>query len=159
VDEAPPALLRPATDEDEPFLYLVYASTREAELAPLGWDEAAKHAFLQLQFSTQDRTYRSAHPGGAFDLIIIGGEPAGRLYVDRRTDSIHVIDIALLPEHRGRGIGTGLLRALLEEGRGTGRRVTINALRTGAALALYRRLGFEVVRERGAHVELEWTPS
>jgi ribosomal protein S18 acetylase RimI-like enzyme len=136
----------------------VYASTREVELAPLGWGDAAKEAFLRSQFAAQDYSYRRGHPDASFDVIAIGGQPAGRLYVDRRPDAIHVIEIALLPEHRGRGVGSELLRALIEEGVRTARPVTLNALRSSAALSLYRRLGFEVVRADDVYLKLECSP-
>ena len=49
----PEITLRCIAPEDEPFLYRVYAGTREEELAPLGWDEAQKNEFLRMQFSAQ----------------------------------------------------------------------------------------------------------
>jgi ribosomal protein S18 acetylase RimI-like enzyme len=150
--------LRPATAADEPFLYEVYASTREAELAPLAWDDATKEAFLRSQFTAQDYSYRRGHPNASFDVVTIDGRPAGRLYVDRGADAIHVIEIALLPEHRGRGVGSELLRALLEEGLSTATPVTLNALRSSAALSLYRRLGFEIVQEDDVYLKLECSP-
>ena len=52
------------------------------------------------------------------------------------------MDIALLPEYRGRGIGTALLEELLVEADATGRRVTIHVERFNPARRLYERLGF-----------------
>lgn len=136
--------LRPATEADRPFLQRVFASTR-AELAVLG------EAMVALQFDLQDRSYRQSHPDASFDVILVDGEPAGRLYVDRGPDSIHVIDISLLPERRGQGIGTQLLRALLDEGRP----VTLNAVRGSDALRLYGRLGFKIVGANDVYVDLQ----
>jgi ribosomal protein S18 acetylase RimI-like enzyme len=137
--------LRPATDADRPFLLRVFASTREAELAVLG------EAMIGIQFDLQDRSYRQSHPEASFDVIVVDGEPAGRLYVDRGAESIHVIDISLLPEHRGQGIGAHLLRSLLDEGPP----VTLAALRGSDALRLYERLGFEIVREGDVYIDLQ----
>jgi ribosomal protein S18 acetylase RimI-like enzyme len=155
----PPALeLRAAGADDEPFLYRVYGSTREDELAPLGWDEAATEAFLRMQFAVQSRAYRDAHPQASFEVIVVDGEPAGRLYVDRAGAAIHVVDIALLPTHRGAGIGTRLLADLIDEARRAGRRVEVEALRGSRAVALYERLGFRVEREGDVYIGLGWSP-
>ena len=67
-----------------------------------------------------------------------------------------MIDIALLPEQRGRGIGTMLLEQLVGEARRAGKAVRLRVLRTNRALSLYRRLGFRVVREADVYAELEW---
>jgi GNAT superfamily N-acetyltransferase len=149
--------LRPATVADEPFLFRVYASTRLQELAPLGWDEATVDGFLRMQFRAQDSSYRQSRPDASFAVVLIAGQPAGRLYVDRRPDAIHVIEIALLPEYRGRGAGRRLLQALLDEGRRSSKPVTINALRSSPVLGLYQRLGFVIVRADAVYVDLEWS--
>src|SRR4051812_36690274 len=100
---------RPIRPEDEPLLRRIYDSTRADELALVDWDDAQKRAFLAMQFRAQHVFYHDQFPGAAFDLILRDGEPIGRLYVDRRADEVRVLDIALLPEHRGAGIGGGLM--------------------------------------------------
>lgn len=151
--------LRPIEAGDQAFLFRLYASTRVDELAPLGWDQTAIEAFLRAQFELQDRVYRQTYPDASFAVVLVAGAPGGRLYVDRDLDSIHLIDIALLPEHRGRGIGTALLGQLLEEGREAATRVTLEALRSSPALPLYRRLGFEITREDDVYATLESRPA
>lgn len=143
--------LRTATDEDEAFLLAVYASTRAEELAVVAWDAATKEAFLRLQFEAQDSYYRQHFPDATFDIVTVNGVPAGRLYVERRDTEVRVIDIALLPEHRGKGVGTRLLREVLAEGK----RVTIHVERENPARRLYDRLGFVQVAEQGVYLLLE----
>ena len=150
--------LRPIEADDRAFLLGLYATTRADELAPLGWDQTTSDEFLRAQFELQDHAYRHANPDATFSLVLIDGNPGGRLYVRRTPASIHVIDISLLPEHRGRCIGTALLRDLLEEGRRSGRPVTIDALRTARALSLYQRLGFVVTRADEVYLTLECRP-
>ena len=122
------------------------------------WDEATKRRFLRMQFEAQDRWYREQMPDTSFDVVLVGGEPAGRLYVDRREDEIRIVDIALLPEHRGHGIGTRLLRQLLAEADATATRVTIHVERFNPALRLYERLGFREIADRGVYLLLERQP-
>jgi len=150
--------LRPAAAEDAGFLYSVYASTRQAELADLDWTEEEKAAFLRQQFSAQDRHYREQYDGASYHIIEVDSRPGGRLYVARWDGEIRIMDIALLPENCGRGIGTGLLRDLLDEGAGTGRRVTVHVEQFNPARRLYERLGFHWVRDVGIYVLLQWSP-
>ena len=147
--------LRRICRDDEPFLYRVFAGTREEELAPLGWDEAQKTAFLRMQFNAQHRYYQEQFPNASFDLIVCGDVPIGRLYVDRRDDELRVIDIALLPEHRRAGIGGALLRDLLSEAELASKLVRIHVERNNPALSLYKRLGFVRVGDTGVYYLME----
>ena len=122
------------------------------------WDDVQTNAFLRMQFDAQDAWYRESYPGATFDVILVDGEPAGRLYVHRGASEIRIMDIALLPEHRGAGIGTQLLRDLLEEGSQTGKRVSIHVEKHNPALRVYARLGFVPVADRGVYLLMEATP-
>ncbi len=150
--------LRPVTASERDFLVRVYASTREEELAPVPWTDAEKAAFVEQQFEAQDAHYRT-YPDAAFDLIEVDREPAGRLYVARWREEIRIMDVALLPEYRSRGIGTKLLRALLGEAAATGKRLTIHVEKFNPARSLYERLGFSEAADRGVYVLLEATPA
>jgi ribosomal protein S18 acetylase RimI-like enzyme len=151
--------LRPVEPGDEEFVYRVYASTRTEELAVVAWDDAAKDAFLRMQFAAQDRYYHDQMPDASYQVVLVYGVAAGRLYVDRRADEIHVIDIALLPEHRGHGLGTRLMREVLSEADAAGKRVTIYVERFNRALSLYERLGFGPVEDEGVYLLLQRTPT
>jgi GNAT superfamily N-acetyltransferase len=151
--------LRTAGESDNAFLRDLYASLRADELRLVRWDDAQKEAFLRQQFDAQDRHYREHYTNATFDVIELGGEPVGRLYVARWDDEIRVMDIALLPVHRGAGIGTDLLSGLRDEGAREGKRVTIHVERQNPALRLYERLGFAPVADHGVYVLLESRPS
>ena len=115
------------------------------------WTDAQREAFLRMQFDAQDRYWRERNPAATYDVILVDGVPAGRLYVNRVADEIRIVDIALLPEHRGRGAGTLLVRRVLEEGSATGRPVTIHVERTNRARVLYERLGFRQISSTGVY--------
>ena len=136
----------------------MYASTRAEELAAVPWDDGQKDAFLRLQFEAQDAWYRENYPQASFDVVVAGGEPIGRLYVHRGREEIRIVDIALLPEHRGGGVGTSLLRDLLAEADAAGKSVTIHVERLNPALRLYERLGFELAEDKGVYLFLERPP-
>ena len=151
--------LRPIGPADEPFLYRVYAGTREEELAQIiDWDEAQKAAFLRMQFDAQHKYYREQFRSARFDVIVHKDSDIGRFYVDRRDDEIRVIDIALLPERRGGGLGGALMADLLDEAAGAGTKVTIHVERNNPAMHLYQRLGFASVEEQGFYELMEWWP-
>ena len=148
--------LRPIRPDDLPFLLELYTSTRERELAMLPWDTAQKAAFLRMQFDAQHAQYQEHYAGAVFDVICIDGQPAGRLYVARRDEEIRIVDIALLPAHCNRGIGTALLRSLQSEAAASGKALTIHVERFNPALRLYHRLGFRQIVDRGVYLFLEW---
>jgi GNAT superfamily N-acetyltransferase len=149
--------LRPITASDEAFLRRLYASTRAAEMAVVPWSEEQKDAFLRMQFDAQHRFYRSRYGRARFDVIEKDGEPIGRLYVDRGENEIRIVDVALLPEHRGRGIGSARMREILDEARTEGKRVVIHVERENPAHRWYVRLGFRVVEDLGIYFRMEWT--
>ena len=150
--------LRPIGPEDQPFLYEVYASTRREELAPLGWSAEQQAAFLMQQFNAQHQYYQANYAGADFQIILLNGQAVGRLYVEHRVEEIRIIDIALLPEHRGAGIGAGLIKELLAEAERAGKPVRIHVEKFNPALRLYQRLGFSIVDDRGVYWFMEWKP-
>jgi ribosomal protein S18 acetylase RimI-like enzyme len=149
--------LRPATDADRDFLVDVYGASRAEELALVEWAPGQREAFVRMQFDAQDASYRAQNPHGSFDVIEVGGEPAGRLYVDRRPTEIRIVDIALLPRFRGAGTGSHLIRRLQEEAAAAGRILSIHVEVHNRAQELYARLGFEVAGESGLYRRMEWS--
>lgn len=147
--------LRPEVDGDIPFLMQLYASTREAELAPVAWSAEAKQAFLAQQFAAQRHHYRTMLPNCTFDVIEQNGVPAGRLYLEEHDSQIHVVDIVLAAACRGQGIGTAILRALIDHAAERGRGVGIFVEKFNPALRLYRRLGFTEIDDTGVYLEMK----
>ena len=123
------------------------------------WTAEQKDAFVRQQFEAQSVWYRDHYEGAQFDVILVDGEPAGRLYVHRRPNEIRLVDITLLPEYRQGGIGTSLLRDLLAEGEAAGKPVTIHVEIYNPAMRLYERLGFRPIEERGPYRLMEWRPA
>ena len=150
--------LRPSTADDEPFLCRLYASTREDEMAVVPWSASEKDVFLTSQFNAQHTFYHQQFNKAEFLIIEQENNPIGRLYLDRREDEIRLIDIALLPEHRNRGIGKTFLEELLKEGQQKGLPVRIHVEHNNPALRLYERLGFQKVTENGVYFLMEKLP-
>jgi ribosomal protein S18 acetylase RimI-like enzyme len=151
--------LRPEQPDDEPFLLEVYGSTREEELALTNWDETTREAFLGMQFRAMRRGYGEMFPDGEFSIIELAGKAVGRIVVNRRPDEIRVVDIALLPESRNRGIGTELMRRICAEGTQKGIVIRLAVFKNSRAIRWYERLGFRKIGEAGVHDEMEWRPA
>src|SRR5690606_29219440 len=117
---------------------------------------AQKAAFLASQFSCQHTYYQAHYPAARFDVIEREGQAIGRLYLaaldDTERDELRIIDVALLPAERGRGVGTRLLRAIIARAESEGRAVSIHVERDSPALALYERLGFRLRDDRGVYL-------
>lgn len=152
--------LRSAAEADLPALRALYASTREQELAAAPWSETAKAAFIGQQFALQHHHYVTHYPDADFLVIVAGPAVVGRFYRWRASAGAEpdvVIDVSLLPEWRGRGLGAALLRAAMAQAAARSRDVALQVLHhNGRARRLYERLGFSVVGGSGAHLAMRW---
>lgn len=146
--------LRPETDADVPFAMRLYASTREEELAQVGWSDEQKSLFLAQQFTAQRHHYKTQMVCD-FHVIEHHGEPVGRLYLEGRQTIVSIVDIALMPGARGQGTGRVIIEALIEAAAQTGLGVGIFVEKFNPALRLYQRLGFTMVRELEVYLEME----
>lgn len=148
---------RAITQEDQQFLYRVYASTRADEMSAVPWTEQQKTDFLRMQFDAQHAYYQEHFEQANFQLILDVEQPIGRLYFDCRDDEIRVIDIALLAEYRGQGHGGKIMQAIIDEGRDLSKPVRIHVEQNNPAMHLYERLGFKKLEDQGVYYLLEWT--
>jgi GNAT superfamily N-acetyltransferase len=147
------------SDEDLPFVAALYASTRADELAQTGWPAPQQQAFLAQQHRAQHQHYRTAFPNAEWLILERSGENIGRLYVDESaSDRTLLIDISLVGEARGRGLGAAILADLLAAAGEAGRSVSLHVERLNPARRLYVRLGFQLVRDMGVYLEMEWRP-
>jgi GNAT superfamily N-acetyltransferase len=149
--------LRPVTPADDDVLLKIYASAREDELAQTQWSTDQKASFLRWQFKTQRREYEARFPDAQYQLIQVDGQPAGRFWIGRSEREIRLLDIALLPEFQNRGIGTVLLKELIEEARLGGKSLRhMVFLLNNSATRFYERLGFVVIEDLDAYKHMEW---
>ncbi|MEO8624258.1 MAG: GNAT family N-acetyltransferase [bacterium] len=148
-------VLRPVRNDDEPFLLALYATVRAAELAQVPWTDEEKALFVRHQFDAQSAHWRENYTDTSFDVIERNDVPVGRFYVARWREEIRVVDIALVPEQRGSGLGTALFQQLFDEGDRTGLPVTIHVEIYNPARRLYERLGFVLKEDKGVYLLME----
>jgi ribosomal protein S18 acetylase RimI-like enzyme len=149
---------RPITNDDMPFLQALYGTTREDELALVDWTREEKDNFIAFQFNAQHTHYQKNYVDAEFSIILLDGQPAGRIYVDRREDEHRIVDIALLPEQRGQGIGGRIMQDLLDEASAAGKMVRIHVEHNNPAMHLYERLGFKEIGDTEVYYLMEWKP-
>jgi len=155
---SPAHCLRAATPEDVAFQVLLYATTRREEMDAAGFPAGMREAFVAMQFEAQRAHYAQHYPAANYSIIECNGARAGRLIVHRAEDHFNIIDIALMPEYRGRGIGRVLLQEVIAEATAKQFPIRLFAFTGERAIRLYHRLGFADVHDDGLHTELVWRP-
>jgi ribosomal protein S18 acetylase RimI-like enzyme len=149
-------MMRPARGEDEPFLYELYRSTRIDELSQTGLAPDQLEQLIKFQFTAQQHHYREAYADSEHLIVEVEDRPAGRLLVYSSGREVRLVDMALMPEWRGSGIGTELIGRLQEEASAAGKPLTLHVAKSNRALRLYERLGFKVVDDIGSHFFMQW---
>ena len=151
---------RPVSEQDDDFLFYVYATAREDELALTGWDATQKELFLKMQFIAQKQSYGAEYPDAEHNLIVLDtSTPIGRIVLKRSDVEFRLVDITILPEHRNKGIGTGLIREFVDEANVCRVPVRLHVLKHNRAISLYSRLGFKQIEDSGTHYFKERRPS
>ncbi len=151
--------LRDVTEGDREFLLEVYAAARAMELSVLPWDDAMKRAVVEHQFDAQTAHDQEHYPAAEHTFILVDGEDAGRLYVDRAdTQMIALLDITVLERYRRRGVGKVLVGSLLADGAISNRIVRVYTEEFNPGLALFTSLGFEVTEKDGFLLRLDAEP-
>lgn len=148
---------RPVAKSDEAFLFELFCSVRARALAPADLPAADLKPLMRMQYAGQRRTYASQFPGAEHSLLSKDGQPVGASWVSRNPREIRLVDVALLPAHRGMGHGTAVIRPLQQEARASGRplRLSVDLANLGAH-RLYLRLGFAEVGRSSTHIEMAW---
>ena len=142
-------------EKDQEFIEKVYRSTREEELSLTGWPEDQKKRFIIMQSIAQLVDYKRNYKGASYRIILYKNVHAGRLYLWETNGEIWIIDISLLPEFRGKGIGRKILTEIIESSRKKNKTVALHVAFGNPARKLYERLGFENVSVTATHDYME----
>lgn len=156
--EAMAITLRPITPDDAPFLLAVYAHSRAPEIAQVAWDEAQKQAFLTAQFQAQHQHYQTEYPESTYEVILHDDQPAGRLYVDRRSDEIRILDLAVLLGQEA--LFRPVLAGVMEEASAARKPIKMYVeVYKETFLTLLHDLGFGKEEDHGVSVLMGWHPA
>jgi GNAT superfamily N-acetyltransferase len=138
--------LREATVDDVAFLVSVHAAVNREKFA--GKDEDAERFLTQVTAWAGDEVAGKVKDSVTY-VIVTGGTSVGRLRVVRRSYELMIAGIQILPKHQGMGIGSGIIRSLIDEAEGKRLPVRLEVDRRDPdAKRLYLGLGFQVVEDR-----------
>ncbi len=134
--------LRPATEEDEEFCYLVLKTTMRSYVDQIwGWDESWQRTYFRSRFDPDQN-----------EVIVLDGVDVGVFSVEEREDELFISRLYILPAYQRQGIGTYLLQSVLDKGKALGLPVRLQVLVNNPARHLYERLGFRSTGETATHV-------
>lgn len=151
--------LRPERAEDHDFRYQLFCDSRLPEWYVVEIDPAKRVQLMEHQFRAQTETYLGRFPRARFDIIELDGERIGRIVVNRPGPYLHLVNHNIVPALRNKGLGTTIMRALMDEARAAGIPFRLKvASSNDPSLRLYLRLGFVPIADIPAYIELEWPP-
>lgn len=127
--------LRAASEDDRDFLYRLHVRTmREVIDATWGWNEEWQRADFAKRFGENE-----------YFVIEARGTALGALCLERRTDAIYILELQLLPQYQGSGIGTDVIQGVIRDATRENLAVALSVVPANhRAKRLYERLGFEV---------------
>lgn len=149
---------RPSVAQDSTMMLELYASTSQDELDQLGWSLGHQRTFVIMQAQTEEWNRARLYPGMDRLTICVDDLQVGRLLVCLRRGVLHLVDISLLPRYRGLGIGTRLVREVIEEAGKARVPVTIKVLKDSISFRIADQLGFTASTDLGRYVELSLAP-
>ncbi|HSK74720.1 MAG TPA: GNAT family N-acetyltransferase [Pyrinomonadaceae bacterium] len=129
---------RSIKEADFQFLWRLHnAALKDYVKKTWGWDEEWQRKNFLENFKIADG-----------EIIVFEGQDIGFWWVIEKENEILLASIRLLPEFQNKGIGTGVIRDLLDK---TNKPVSLQVLKVNPARNLYERLGFEIVGETKTH--------
>jgi ribosomal protein S18 acetylase RimI-like enzyme len=141
---------RPEAEVDEPFLRRLIIAEVAENLMASSWPEAIRDNLLDMQYRARRNSIRANFPQAESLLVLVDGQNAGWLVVDgtegTQNGELRLVEILLLPDHRGKGIASQLIRDLLlrAERAHLPLRLSVD-VNNAAAIRLYEKLGFRRV--------------
>ena len=158
LDMRPKIAFRVIHDADRDFLFSLFAAAREWEFEHTVWKDEEKAAFLKRQFDIRTQAYQMTYLRAVHRIITLDDKDIGQLILDRPDDHMLIIDFVIAPEFQGKGIGSDILKTLINEVHGGKVPIRLHVEKNNPALKLYLRHGFKVTGEEGHHHKLTWTP-
>ena len=142
-------------EKDRNFIEQVFKSTREPELKQTNWSNLQKESFILMQSVAQEADYKTSFPHLEKKLILYKNKQAGRLYLSETSSHLRLVDISLLPQFRGKGIGTTILSQLIKRAEKSKRILCLHVRKENRAMSLYIKSGFIIINSTGDYHYME----
>ena len=135
--------LQPAAQSDHEFLYRLHCATmRDYIDRTWGWDDDAQRSAFDIRLSTNPH-----------QVILFDDDPVGMLEIEHHPTELVIANIQVLPEYQGRGIGSAVIREVIELAQKSGAVTTLQVLEVNVrARRLYERLGFRETGKAAPHI-------
>lgn len=141
---------KPATAEDREFMRQVHhRAYHDVVVKQFGdWNEEA-----------QDKFFESDASNSPHEIILSNGEPCGYFSMEETEEAIELHELVILPEFQGKGIGSKILKEVLEKAKTKNIPARLQVLKENKAADLYLRLGFKETGETDTHILMELNPT
>lgn len=140
--------LRATTEGDADFLYHVLKATMQTYVhLTWDWTEADQRARFRAEFEP-----------GKDQIVVLAGQDIGVICVEEGESEVFLDKIYILPAYQRQGIGTHLIRDVLERAFQDGLPVRLRVLKVNPARKLYERLGFVEIDETESSYVMVATP-
>ncbi|MFJ5442970.1 GNAT family N-acetyltransferase [Pectobacterium sp. CHL-2024] len=126
--------LRPATPEDEQFLFELRRATMDEHLHRAGVIADDSAHWQRIKYH-----YNDAY------ILLMGSERIGLFKRYKGANEWTIIQIQILPAYQGQGIAAWLLNTFLQQADEANVPVTLSVLNGNRAITLYQRVGFKIV--------------
>ena len=104
--------VRPSNTSDEPFISQLYQSTR-SDLDLINAEQDFIVALKESQLNAQKAGYEDMYPNAMYFIIEYHDKRIGRVILDFGTNEILVVDISLIPQAQGKGLGSAVIRSFM----------------------------------------------
>jgi ribosomal protein S18 acetylase RimI-like enzyme len=148
--------IRHASDRDAIIMAELFYSTR-CDFYQLGLPQMTVDMLLQQQYQLQQMSYKSHYPNAKDYILCQQSQVIGKLTLAVNPEYLHLVDLVLTPEIRGKGLGTAVLEALKQDAIVQRADIRLSvALDNPRAKALYLKEGFIVKTISETHQSMQW---
>ncbi len=144
--------LRPQQEDDAVFIQALINQHKQDSLIQAGLPISLVEHLLPMQV----RAHLAGIVGDRQDIIMLNGVPVGRIVMQRRTNALHLVELLLSVDQRGKGLGSALISYLQVYARKERINISLNVEVINPARALYNRMGFKERPIQGVSVPMEW---
>ena len=140
-------VIRPAVDQDLQFCQSLHHKAYKVYISVIwGWDEELQNKMFQDSFIIE----------GTW-IISLGKQNIGYYKLNETEDNIYFCDIILDQNFQGIGIGSSILKAIIEASKAKNKVINLGVFKMNQrAMMLYRRFGFKVVEETQTHYMMKF---